>query len=251
MFRTAWLERAAGHVAGALASLSRIERDYEASDPYEHARATYWHARLLAERGGDGDAAKALEMWRSLVERYPADYYGLLARARLEEAKPGSAPPWPRIDTSGAPEASGFSYVPGPLVADRHFRAGVLLLRLGRDRAAADELAAADRKALSAGGEPLLLVAELLERAGDHKTATHLIRSLGRTALRQKPDGAALRRRSGATWSGGRLPPGSRPSCSWRSCARRAASTRPSSRAPARSGSRSSWCRRRNPWRRS
>ena len=190
LFRIAWIEKQAGHVAGALASLSRIERDYEATDPYEHARAVYWRARLLAERKGEGDQARAVEAWRALVERYPADYYGLLARARLEEVRPGSAPPWPRGQVTA--EAEGFRYQPGPLAQDRHFKAGVLLLRLGQDRAAAEELGAVDRKALAAG-EPLLLVAELLDRAGDHKTAHHLIRSLGRTALRQRPEGAALR----------------------------------------------------------
>jgi soluble lytic murein transglycosylase len=193
LFRTAWIERGAGHVAGALASLSRIERDYESNDAYEHARAAYWHARILAERGAEGDAEKARELWRALVEKYPADYYGLLSRARLEEAQPGSSPPWPRPEAASAPEANGFSYAPGPLAADRHFRAGVLLLRLGLSRAAAEELAAADRKALAAGGDPLLLVAELIDRAGDHKQSTRLIRSLGRTVLRQKPEGAALR----------------------------------------------------------
>ena len=36
-------------------------------------------------------------------------------------------------------------------------------------------------------------MSELLDWAGDHKTSNHLIRSLGRAALRQKPEGAALR----------------------------------------------------------
>jgi soluble lytic murein transglycosylase len=189
LFRTAWIERAAGHAAGALAALARIERDYETTDAYEHARAVYWRGRLLSERNGDGDRARALEAWRSLVDRYPADYYGLLARARLEEVKPGSAPPWPRATTE---QMTGFRYHPGALARDRHFRAGVRLLRMGADRAAADELGAVDRKAI-AGGEPLLLVAELLDRAGDHKTAHNLVRTLGRAALRQRPEGAALR----------------------------------------------------------
>jgi soluble lytic murein transglycosylase len=193
LFRIAWIERQDGHAAGAIASLLRIERDYEGVDPYEHARAAYWHARLLVERGDEGGAARARELWRGLVERYPADYYGLLARARLEEAAPGSAPPWPRAEAANAPGGAGFSYAPGPLAADRHFRAGVLLLRLGLGRAAAEELGAANRKALAAGGEPLLLVAELLERAGDHKTATRIILAFGRNALRQKPEGTALR----------------------------------------------------------
>ena len=190
LFRIAWIERSAGHAAGALASLARLERDYEASDPYEHARATYWHARILRDRGADGDVARAEALWQAIAERYPADYYGLLARARLEEAKPGSAPPWPRTEAGAGEE--GLRHEPGALRRDRHFRAGVLLLRMGLVRAAADELAAVDRKALQ-GGEPLLLVAELLDRAGDHKTSSHLIRSLGRVALRKRPEGASLR----------------------------------------------------------
>jgi soluble lytic murein transglycosylase len=190
LFRSAWIERQAGHLAGALAALSRIERDYEQTDPYEHARAVYWKARILVERGADGDAAQALEAWRTLAERRPTDYYGLLSRARLEEAKPGSAPSWPR--PGRAAEAKGFRYEVDALLRDRHFRAGVLLLRMGLERAAADELGAVDRKAL-ATGDGLLLTAELLDRAGDHRASTRLVRSLGRAALRQKPEGPALR----------------------------------------------------------
>jgi soluble lytic murein transglycosylase len=190
LFRIAWIERQAGHVADALAALSRVERDYESSDPYEHARAVYWRARVLADRHGEGDLERAREAWRSLAERYPADYYGILSRARLEESQPGSAPAWPRTEVAAG--GGGFRYRPGPLLGDRHFRAGLLLLRLGLERAAAEELGAVDRKALGSG-EPLLLVAELLDRAGDHKTAHNLIRSLGRSALRQRPEGPALR----------------------------------------------------------
>jgi soluble lytic murein transglycosylase len=189
LFRIAWIERQAGHAAGALASLSRIERDYEASDPYEHARAGYWRARVLWDRAGAGDREAALETWRALAARYPTDWYGLLARARAEEAKPGTSPAWPSAEPV---TEEGLRHQPGPLPRDRHFRAGVLLLRLGLARAAADELGAVDRKAL-AQGEPLLLVAELLDRAGDHKSAHRLIRTLGRAALRQRPEGPALR----------------------------------------------------------
>jgi soluble lytic murein transglycosylase len=189
LFRLAWMEKQAGHVAGALTRLARIERDYEVSDPYEHARAAYWRGRLLAERGGEGDAARAAEIWRALVERYPGDYYGLLARARLEEGRPGSAPAW------APPRGAGgdFSYEVGQLAGDRHFHAGVLLLRMGLLRPAAEELAAVDRKAIAGGGEPLLLLADLLDRAGDHKTSHNLVRTLGRAALRQRPEGTTAR----------------------------------------------------------
>ena len=190
LFRIAWIERGAGHVASALASLSRIERECEVSDPYEHARAVYWKARILAERNGKGDLGHSRDAWRALAERYPADYYGILSRARLEESKPGSSPRWARAHAP--PGGEGFRYQPGPLLGDRHFRAGLLLLRMGLERAAAEELGAVDRKAL-ASGDALLLVAELLDRAGDNKTAHNLIRSLGRSALRQRPEGPALR----------------------------------------------------------
>ena len=189
LFRWAWIEKQEGNTAGALAALSRIERDYEASDPYEHARASYWTARFLVERGGEGDLARAHEAWRVLAEKVPADYYGLLARARLEEAKAGSAPPWPHPVVAIEPD--GLRLDPGALRSDRHFRAGVLLLRMGLERAAAEELAAVERKALA--GDGLLLVAELLDRAGDHKASQRLVRALGRAALRRRPEGAGLR----------------------------------------------------------
>jgi soluble lytic murein transglycosylase len=80
----------------------------------------------------------------------------------------------------------------GALTEDRHFRAGLLLHRIGLERAASDELVAVDRKLL-AHGDALLLVAELLDRAGDHKTSTRLVRAVGRAALREKPEGSVLR----------------------------------------------------------
>jgi soluble lytic murein transglycosylase len=80
----------------------------------------------------------------------------------------------------------------GGLAEDPHFKAGLLLLRLGLDRAASEELVAVDRKLL-ATPDALLLVAQLLDRAGDHKSSTRLVRSVGRAALREKPEGPALR----------------------------------------------------------
>jgi soluble lytic murein transglycosylase len=43
------------------------------------------------------------------------------------------------------------------------------------------------------GAGPLLLVAELLHRTGDHRAAHNLVRTLGRSLLRQRPEGTALR----------------------------------------------------------
>jgi soluble lytic murein transglycosylase len=192
LFRSAWLAWRAGASAEALALLERAQREYEDADPYEFARAAYWRARVLAARGRKGDAAGAAALWTMLVERHPADYYGLLARARLGERR-GGARPWRR---PGGPPGD-FRHDPGRLPAESRFRAGVLLLRLGQDRAAADELRALDRALIVPapphGAGPLLLVAELLHRAGDHRAAHNLVRTLGRSLLRQRPEGTALR----------------------------------------------------------
>ncbi|HTT71181.1 MAG TPA: lytic transglycosylase domain-containing protein [Anaeromyxobacteraceae bacterium] len=190
LFRSAWLARQAHRMKEALGALAELAHDYESSDPYEYARAVYWRARFLAERGGRGDRAQARAAFTALARRYPLEYYGLLARARLEERWPGSTPPWPRPPPGG--EREGLRYDAGPLPADRHFRAGVALLRMGLLRVAADELDAVDRKA-SLGPEPLLLLAELTERAGDHKSAHNLVRALARSYLGERPEGLALR----------------------------------------------------------
>jgi soluble lytic murein transglycosylase len=186
-FRLAWLSRRQGDAAGAIAALLAIEEDGREVDPYEHARAAYWRAALLADSGAEGlQAARAI--WQGLVAAAPADFYSLLARARLEGrvgislGAPPTAPPqgpWP-LD-------------PGPLGDDPHFRAGLLLLRLGLSRAADEELLAVDRGRLSLGrGEPspqVMLLATLLSRAGDHRVAHQLLRVEGRATLRRPPEG--------------------------------------------------------------
>jgi soluble lytic murein transglycosylase len=192
LFRSAWLAWRAGETGAALAALERAEREYQESDPYEFARAAYWRGRILAERRRKGDAAAARALWRTLVARYPADYYGLLARARLAEAR-GRAPRW----TPPTGPGDDFRYDPGGLRGDPHFRAGLLLLRMGQDRPAAEELRAVDRALLAPaepqGADPLLLVAELLHRAGDHRAAHNLVRAVARQVLRRGPSGPSLR----------------------------------------------------------
>jgi soluble lytic murein transglycosylase len=131
--------------------------------------------------------------------------------------------PLPRAPSvRSAPGGGSFRYRPGALSADRHFRAALVLLRLGMARAAAEELAAVDRRAVTAplpppaggaaanrapgtapgapgpngggeGADPLLLLAELLDRAGDARAAHGLLRSQGRQILRQPPEGMAVR----------------------------------------------------------
>ncbi|BDG06731.1 lytic transglycosylase domain-containing protein [Anaeromyxobacter oryzae] len=189
-FKLAWLSKQAGQVDEAIAQLLVIEEEKDGRDPYEHARAAYWRARLLAGRGEGGRSA-AFAIWTDLTVRYPTDYYGLLARARL--VANGRTPPPPAA--ASLPATAEAAYDAGPLRADPHFRAGLLLLRLGLVHAAADELAASLPALRGAGdaADPVLLVADLLDRAGDHRTAHGLLRVRARTALRKPPSGDNVR----------------------------------------------------------
>lgn len=191
IFRAGWLRRRQGDLDGAIAAFARIEELYRDQDPYEHARAEYWRGRTLLQRAAKGDRAEALKAWTEVERRYPGDYYGMLARARLGEAGRKVADPRP-----AGTSRKGFRYRSGFLAGDPHFRAALELLRLGLDREAADELNAVDRKALPGSPEhpePLLLLAELLERAGDSRASHRLLRAQGRQVLREPPAGMGLR----------------------------------------------------------
>jgi soluble lytic murein transglycosylase len=182
-FLQAWLARSAGDLDQAAALLEAVERDAGAEDPYAFSRAAYWRARILA---GQDPAAreKAQALWTEVATRYPTDYYGLLSRARLAEA--GAPPPWPRPP---APQASA-GYDPGPLRDDPHLRAGLLLFRIGLARAAGEELQAVALSRLRPGDslDPVLLVADVLDRLGDPRAAHQLLRTRARDAFRRAPD---------------------------------------------------------------
>ncbi|HUL58362.1 MAG TPA: lytic transglycosylase domain-containing protein [Anaeromyxobacteraceae bacterium] len=190
-FRLAWLAKRQGEVDAAVAQLLAIEEDARDRDPYEHARAGYWRARLLSTRGEAGRGA-ARAIWSELAARYPADYYGLVSRARLAELAGGDGDGLPPPVTAPPPEEA--RYDPGPLPEDRHFRAGVTLLRIGLAHLAADELNAVDQSRLRPDvADPVLLLADLLDRAGDARASSALLRSLARGALRKPPEGQNLR----------------------------------------------------------
>ncbi|HSD19995.1 MAG TPA: transglycosylase SLT domain-containing protein [Anaeromyxobacter sp.] len=195
-FRLAWLARRSGDVDGAIAQLLAIEEGERDLDPYEHARAAYWRGRILAGRGDAGQRA-ALAIWTDLVTRFPADYYGLLARARLAAGGGDEGGPRALPASAGAAPASVVPAVvsppaewrPGPLAGDPHFRAGVLLLRMGLPREATAELTAVDPARLTDPDAPdaVLVLADLLDRAGDHRNAHQLLRTRARVALRKAP----------------------------------------------------------------
>jgi soluble lytic murein transglycosylase len=187
-FLQAWLSRRAGELDQAMAQLEAIEKASLGVDPYEHARAAYWRARILRDRDDAGkDAAR--QLWTELARRYPTDYYGLLAQARLAEL--GAAIPQPRPPMP----ALAASYDPGPLRDDPHLRAGLLLFRIGLPKAAADELEAVPLGRIKPGEplDPVLLVADVLDRLGDHRAAHQILRTRARDAFRRAPDADNLR----------------------------------------------------------
>ncbi len=187
-FLLAWLSRKAGDLDQAVAQLEAIEKGSAGLEPYEHARAAYWRARILRDRGEAGKEA-ARQLWTDLAVRYPTDYYGLMARARLAEL--GSAVPQPRPPLA----VVAASYDPGSLREDPHLRAGLLLYRIGLVKAATDELEAVPLVRVRPGDalDPVLLVADVLDRLGDHRAAHQILRTRARDAFRRAPDADNLR----------------------------------------------------------
>ena len=202
-FRLAWLARRAGDLDGAVAQLLAIEEGERDVDAYEHARAAYWRARILAGRGEDG-ARAAAAIWADLAARFPVDYYGLIARARLAGVAGGEASARGAVPAGGGATSTEIvravvspspAWHAGPLAGDPHFRAGVFLLRMGLSREAAAELSAVDDARLASPDAPdaALVVADLLDRAGDHRNAHNLLRTRARFALRKAPAAENLR----------------------------------------------------------
>jgi soluble lytic murein transglycosylase len=192
LFRQAWAARRAGDLGAAAERFRAIEEEFREKDAYEHARAVYWRARILAARP-DGKGA-AVALWDELVRRYPVDWYGLLSRARLAEAR-GEG-----IDALPVPLAIpadvALAFEPGALAASPHFAAALRLLRLGLGDEAAEELRAIELGPLRAapgGAERIFLVAALLDRAGDHRSAHALLKAEGKGILRAAPVGDGVR----------------------------------------------------------
>jgi soluble lytic murein transglycosylase len=187
-FLDAWLARGAGDLAAAAARLEAIEKGAGPDDAYSLARAAYWRGRILEGQGPAGQE-KARALWTDVAVRFPTDYYGLLSRARLGEV--GAAPPWPRPPQM----AASASYDPGPLRDDPHLQAGLALFRMGLPRPAAEELQAVPLSRLKPGEplDPVLLVADVLDRAGEPRAAHQLLRVRAREAFRRAPDADNLR----------------------------------------------------------
>lgn len=144
----AWFLTLAHHFAGqpqeALGALDQHVRLARMSDPEIAQRAQYWRARILARLG---KSAESRTLLRGCVERWPLDYYGLLARAQLKAAgeevpvvfpvrAPAAPPPAPPRDPllarvqellrAGLDEEAGVELARGESALEK---------RVGRDRA--------------------------------------------------------------------------------------------------------------------
>jgi soluble lytic murein transglycosylase len=162
LFRAFWLHRKAGNFNGALGALERLDALKVSVDRETHLMASYWKARLWEESGNPVLAAELLE---SVSQAAPATYYGLMARSRLLDLDP--ARPELPIRVMDAQVGSSERHLAiESLGADRHFRAGVELYRLGLP-GALPELLAVDLSTKPHHAKSLLL--KVLFDAGKKK----------------------------------------------------------------------------------
>ncbi len=142
------------------------------------AQVAYWRARLHEKVGHKDEAAAG---YHDLVRGKPLSFYGLLAAARLGDAKIELAPKDVAVEAPRHPER------------DPNVARALELLDAGLDVEAADELHRNEKDVLArAGGEkavPWLL--GLYRRADDFHRAYQLAESHGGGALAAAPDGAA------------------------------------------------------------
>lgn len=211
LFQLFWSLRAEGRGREGLVWLDQLAARPE-GDGADEERARYWRARTLLEEVEQGgallpearkavsrEAARADLVW--LVEERPFTWYGLIARTRLAELDGGlaertEAEQAARLER-GLLRMKGRPLHAGPLANDPHLMSALELLRLGLKQEAAKELAAVDRTparaAGEAGEEPLVLLADLLTRAGDLRAAHNLVRGDLRGLLRRPSHPLALR----------------------------------------------------------
>ncbi len=146
-------------------------------DPDRHSfcwfeRARYWRGRA-AQLAGDGDAARAL--WTSLVQRYPAGWYALVALTRLGSPAPGRSS---RGVTTAhmADHPAGLADVRGwDVSGDDPMSTALALYRLGEERLAQDHFEAL-LAANQLPGNGRRLLSDLFELAGDTRKAERVLK---------------------------------------------------------------------------
>jgi len=150
------------------------------------AQVAYWRARLHEKLGHKDDA---LEGYRALVRDRPLAFYGLLAAARLREAK-DAATSEPKIEL---PSKDVPAATPAHAEKDPSVARVLELLEAGMNVEAADELRRGEKAILArAGGEKALpWLLGLYRRAEDFHRAYQLAESHAGGALGAAPTGGA------------------------------------------------------------
>ncbi len=182
LFKDYWISRTLKAADGGLPTLERIEKRFaEADDTNDVERARYGRARTLQEQGKKEQAAMLFE---SLALEFPATYYGLISRSRLEEMDPVRLRLLvPQLDFTQQERRAPWPLHAGTMEKDPHFTAAVELFRLGFPEAVPSELLAVNRVGLPS--ENLRLLVHLLALSGDERGA----HGVARIALRRELSG--------------------------------------------------------------
>jgi soluble lytic murein transglycosylase len=171
LFKSFWIARAQGKRAEAMGYLDTIESRYaQAAESYDVERERYWRARMVESE--DPKAAQAL--LAELAQNHPATYYGLVARQRLADQDPKLLGELAIPAEVARTDGDIWPLHAGSMAKDRHFQAGIELLRLGFPEAAVSELMAVDRTDVP--NEALRLLVYAVSKTGDAKSAHQLAR---------------------------------------------------------------------------
>ncbi len=187
LFRLFWSHRADGRPDRGLEYLDVLSRDYEngpRGDGGDAERGRYWWGRTVSTDAVKQDRSQGVEVLTTLARERATTYYGLLARSFLASLDSRNVVSPLTVKPYDAPLRLGL------LVNDHAFPAAVELWRMGETSDARELFLATNFKALRADGvrgqESTLIVAEMLERLGDARSAHSLAR---RELLRIVRDG--------------------------------------------------------------
>lgn len=183
----AWFLTLAQYFSGqsteALSSLAEYLR-LSHGNPEAERRALYWRARIFAQGGRDAEALSSLA---ECARRFPLDWYGLLARARLRAA--GVAPSEALATRDIAlppPKPSALAREPAVVRAEVLAAAGLL------PEAGVEMVRAEDTLTKNLGrDQALALLLDRLPRWQAYRRAFQLAEARGAVALAAAPVGAA------------------------------------------------------------
>ena len=198
-WREAWMAFRAENYQGARDVLrASVERSECTKKSDDRARALYWLGRVEAELGRP---EKAIANYRKVIDKRALSYYAQLALTRLKELK---APKLASLLTELKAPASGnqLAMCPGELSKSARFRDALTLLDAGLKHEAGQLLkqssakAAPSSAAACSGHNPGVLLALLLDRAGEHRDAHWRLRTAFSQLIHKKPsarEGSLLR----------------------------------------------------------